>query len=48
MYNDDLAYEAPVISVIGTLAEVTQGNAAGSHLDKAFPANTPSSELTFS
>lgn len=42
------AYEAPSISIVGTLAEITQGNLNGNHTDKQFPADTPRGKLTFS
>ena len=48
MSNENHAYEAPSISVVGTLAEITQGNVDGGHTDKTFPTTTPRGELTFS
>ena len=42
------AYEAPSISIVGTLAEITRANKNGNHTDKLFPADTPRGQLTFS
>ena len=47
MSNENQAYEAPSISVVGTLAEITQGNKDGQSLDNNFPTNTPKDKLRF-
>ena len=41
-------YEAPRITTIGSVAELTQGLSHGSHLDSDFPDGTPKDALTFS
>jgi hypothetical protein len=41
-------YEAPRVTTIGSVADLTQGLSYGSHLDADFPAGTPKGELTFS
>jgi hypothetical protein len=41
-------YEAPQITTVGTVADLTQGNATGPRTDAAFPDNTPVNKLTFS
>lgn len=41
-------YEAPALTVLGTVADLTQGTSSGNALDQAFPDNTPKSQLTFS
>lgn len=41
-------YEAPRLTVHGSVAEVTGAQAIGSVTDKAFPASTPLTSLTFS
>jgi hypothetical protein len=43
-----LHYEAPQITTLGTVADLTQGNSTGPNTDAAFPVNTPRGELTFS
>ena len=43
-----LSYEAPVITVVGSLSAITQANAVGPNTDAAFPVDTPASEITFS
>lgn len=45
---DAYDYEAPALTVVGSIAEVTQGGASGAALDASFPAGTPFSSLTFS
>ena len=42
------AYEAPKITVVGTIEELTQGNKAGGRLDSTYPTDTPTENLTFS
>ena len=42
------AYEAPKITVVGTIEELTQGNKAGGRLDATYPTDTPTENLTFS
>ena len=44
----ETSYEAPQINVVGTLADLTQGQSTGASLDAAVPAHTPFSQLTFS
>ncbi len=46
--NDTPTYEAPMLTVVGTIAEVTQGSASGAATDASFPAGTPFADLTFS
>lgn len=41
-------YEAPQVTVVGSVQELTLAAATGSHLDQTFPAGTPLNELTFS
>lgn len=41
-------YEAPQVTVVGTLGEVTEGQATGTKLDRTFPTGTPFGDLTFS
>lgn len=41
-------YEAPRLTVIGSVSEVTAMNQDGDFTDDAFPANTPRGDLTFS
>jgi hypothetical protein len=41
-------YEAPRIVEQGNVAELTGMHSTGGYTDKAFPAHTPRSELTFS
>ena len=43
-----MTYEAPKIADYGTLVELTAGQADGDFTDRAFPANTPKRDLTFS
>lgn len=45
---DKLSYEAPVITVVGSLSAITQADVNGPNLDSAFPDNTPQVDLTFS
>ncbi|MGI8536717.1 MAG: lasso RiPP family leader peptide-containing protein [Mycobacteriales bacterium] len=45
---DKLSYEAPIITVVGSLSAITQADANGQNLDAAFPNNTPQADLTFS
>ena len=41
-------YEAPQLSLVGTLETLTQGSATGNRTDAMFPTTTPVSQLTFS
>lgn len=41
-------YEAPQVTVIGTVADLTQGMRHGSALDADYPVGTPKGDLTFS
>lgn len=41
-------YQAPTLTVHGTVAEVTGAQAVGMVTDKNFPVNTPAMDLTFS
>jgi hypothetical protein len=42
------AYEAPVVTVVGSVEEVTLGGVNGNYLDQTFPAGTFYGDLTFS
>ncbi|HEY2429743.1 MAG TPA: lasso RiPP family leader peptide-containing protein [Acidimicrobiales bacterium] len=42
------SYEAPQLTVVGRLADLTAMQHAGSITDNTFPAGTPLSQLTFS
>lgn len=46
MQND--TYEAPSVTVLGTLEQFTQANQGGNTLDATFPAGTPLNQLTTS
>ena len=46
--TQDSEYEAPQLTVHGSVAEVTRANHAGNVTDKTYPANTPIQNLTFS
>lgn len=41
-------YETPTVVELGSFEEITQGATSGNALDRAFPDNTPSNQLTFS
>ena len=41
-------YETPSLTVHGSIESITQGGAGSFALDAAFPAHTPTGELTFS
>ena len=41
-------YEAPQLSLVGTLETLTQGSSTGNRIDATFPVTTPQSQLTFS
>jgi len=45
---DTIEYEAPSVTVVGTLESVTQGYAHGAHLDAPYASLTPDDKLTFS
>lgn len=45
---NDNSYEAPAFTVLGTVAELTQGGQNGDDLDATFPVGTPRGDLTFS
>lgn len=44
----DQPYETPTLTLLGTVAELTQGGQNGNFLDADFANNTPRGELTFS
>jgi hypothetical protein len=44
----DMDYQAPKITDLGELLEITAGQADGEALDRDFPTGTPKSDLTFS
>jgi hypothetical protein len=46
--RDATAYEAPAVTDYGNLTDITAGMTAGNFLDRSFPNNTPTSDLTFS
>lgn len=46
--GSERAYEAPKLTVHGSIVDLTRATAAGSVTDRAFPAGTPVSGLTFS
>jgi hypothetical protein len=41
-------YEAPSLTVHGSIESITQGGAGTTALDASFPAHTPFDQLTFS
>lgn len=41
-------YEAPTITLLGSVSDLTQGESVGNFLDDTFPVNTPFNQLTFS
>jgi hypothetical protein len=41
-------YETPSLTVHGSIESITQGGAGSFALDAAFPAHTPTGQLTFS
>jgi hypothetical protein len=41
-------YKAPEVKILGDVRTLTQKNVNGTKTDKAFPAGTPVSSLTFS
>ncbi len=41
-------YEAPSLTVHGSIEAITQGSSSGNFLDATFPTGTPFGELTFS
>ncbi len=42
------SYEAPQVTVVGSVRELTLAARVGGHLDATFPAGTPFGDLTFS
>lgn len=42
------SYEAPEVTVVGSVREITLAATVGTHLDASFPVGTPFSDLTFS
>lgn len=46
--TEKAVYEAPSLTVHGSIETITQGAAEGSALDASFPDGTPSGDLTFS
>lgn len=45
---DKQQYTSPEMTVLGTVADLTEANGNGGALDQSFPNNTPRSQLTFS
>jgi hypothetical protein len=43
-----MGYEAPKVTDLGDLVEITAAHTNGNFLDRDFPAGTPKNELTFS
>ena len=43
-----MSYTAPKVVDYGTLEQLTAGQSDGNFTDRAFPANTPKRDLTFS
>ena len=43
-----VSYEAPKLTVHGSLEDMTQGSSVGNSLDASFPAGTPKGNITFS
>ena len=43
-----LAYEAPTVTAVGSVREVTQETQVGNYTDKFFPAHTPHNLITLS
>ena len=41
-----MKYEAPVLTMVGTLEDLTLANEKSSNLDANFPAGTPGSQVT--
>jgi hypothetical protein len=41
-------YEAPKVTVVGSVRRLTLGNNDGESTDAVFPVKTPKSQLTFS
>lgn len=41
-------YEAPQVTVVGSVQELTLGTQTGNDLDATFPQGTPRGDLTFS
>ena len=48
MNNSQLRYEAPRLTIVGSVAEVTREGQNGPTLDQSFPSGTPFNQLTFS
>lgn len=44
----EITYVAPKLVELGTVRELTLGDADGNVTDQTFPANTPKDQLTFS
>ncbi len=42
------AYSSPLLTVHGSVEEITRGSALGDFLDQDFPDGTPGDDLTFS
>lgn len=42
------SYEAPQVTVVGSVREITLASSTGLKLDATFPAGTPFGDLTFS
>ena len=45
---EEAMYEAPSITELGTVADMTNEAAAGAATDAAFPIGTPPGDITFS
>lgn len=41
-------YEAPRVTIVGAVADLTQATGTHNFLDADFPSHTPHQELTFS
>jgi hypothetical protein len=45
---EEAMYEAPSITELGTVADLTAANGLQNHIDADFPEGTPFGDLTFS
>lgn len=41
-----MKYEAPALTMVGTLEDLTLSNNQSSNLDASFPTGTPNSDIT--
>lgn len=44
----NMTYEAPSLTVVGSVEELTAGTKTGNATDAAFPVHTPRGDITFS